>query len=70
MTQGERILAYMKQNESITPMEAFSELGITKLSTRIGELRQKGYKINDAFVDGKNRYGENVRYKKYWLAKV
>lgn len=35
--QHERILRFLDENGSITPMEAFSELGITKLSTRIGE---------------------------------
>lgn len=69
MTQGQRIIQYLEEKESITPMEAFSDLGITKLSTRIGELKQSGYVIGDAFIDCKNRFGEDVRCKKYWLVK-
>ena len=42
MNQKERIINYMKNNGSITPMEAFSELGITKLSTRISEMTREG----------------------------
>ena len=69
MTQHERIMSYLERNESITPMEAFGDLGITKLATRISELRQNGVNIGDAYVDGHNRFGDPVRYKKYWLVK-
>ena len=44
--QHERILQYMDVHGSITPMEAFSELGITKLSTRIGEMIASGISIS------------------------
>ena len=67
MTQHERILDYMDRFGSITPMDAFFDLGITKLATRIGELRQLGVPIESETVDGKNRYGEKARYKRYWM---
>lgn len=67
MTQGERILQYMKEHGSITPMEAFNELGITKLSTRIGELVSAGKKIDRELVNSKNRYGERTSYMRYKL---
>ena len=68
MTQGERIVKYLKDFGSITPYEAFSELGITKLSTRIGELEKRGVEFEREYVGGKNRYGEPVHYMKYRLA--
>ena len=42
MTQREQILQYIKDFGSITPMEAFSDLGITKLATRVSEMRKEG----------------------------
>ena len=45
MTQHEAILRYMQKYGAITPMDAWNELHITKLSTRIGELIEDGYRI-------------------------
>lgn len=65
MTQGERILKYIDEKGSITPMEAFMELGITKLATRISELRRSGEKIEKRYVTGLNRFGEKIQYMEY-----
>lgn len=70
MTQGERIVKYMQDYGTITPMEAFADLGITKLATRIGELRRDGVKISKTPVERKNRFGEPVRYMQYSLGEV
>lgn len=63
--QHERILQYLDEFGSITPMEAFSDLGITKLSTRIGEMIRKGVKIEKTMEVSKNRFGEKVSYMRY-----
>lgn len=65
MTQAERILKYIDEKGSITPMEAFAELGITKLATRISELRRGGEKIEKRYVTGLNRFGEKITYMEY-----
>lgn len=65
MTQGERIIAYMDEHGTITPFEAFTELGITKLATRISELRRGGEKIEKRYVTGTNRFGEKIQYMEY-----
>ena len=67
MTQHGKILKYLNDHPAgITPMDAFIDLGITKLSTRIGELIRMGYddieKIPEARV---NAYGEKKRYMRY-----
>lgn len=67
MTQTERIKAYMERFGSISPFEAFTDLGITKLATRIGEMRDDGVLIVSEWMEGKNRFGEKMRYKRYWL---
>lgn len=65
MTQGQRILKYIDEKGSITPMEAFAELGITKLATRISELRRGGEKIEKRYVTATNRFGDKVQYMEY-----
>ena len=62
-----RILEHLKKSGSITSMEAFQLFGITRLSARIKELRDKGYDIRTLMIDSVNRYGEDVRYGKYVL---
>ena len=61
MTQHERILKYIEDFGSISPMEAFTDLGITKLATRISEMRRAGIEIA-----GEMQYREDSRYMKYW----
>lgn len=65
MTQGERILDYIDTYGSITPMEAWEHLGVTKLATRISELRKGGEKIEKRYVTGINRFGEKIQYMEY-----
>jgi len=69
MTQPQRIVKYLKRHKWITPMEAFSELGITKLATRVSEMRRDGYEFEIEMVTKKNRYGEPVRFARYRLIK-
>lgn len=71
MTQHELILNYIADFGSITPMEAFSDLGVTKLATRISEMRaRKGMEFKIEQVKGKNRYGKPVRYARYSFPEV
>ena len=57
MSQHERILDYITRFGSISPMEAFNDLGITKLSTRISEMRADGIEFHQ--VEG--RYKKNLQ---------
>ena len=67
--QTERILKYMKDFGSITQAEAFTDLGISRLSARIWDIRHEGYGVLAQFEKAKNRYGEPVHYIRYSLAK-
>ena len=67
MTQRELIIQYLNDFGSITPMEAFRDLGITKLATRISEMKRDGMMFKQELVTSKNRYGKNVQYMKYML---
>jgi putative heme degradation protein len=63
----ERLLRYLTEFGSITSFEAFKELGDTRLSATIFNLRKQGNSITDTWENCINRYGKKVRYKKYIL---
>jgi len=65
MTQCERIKEYIFLHGSITTFEAFTELGITRLASRIHDLQEQGEPIIREKVKSKNRYGEPVTYTRY-----
>lgn len=67
MTQYDLIVKYLNDFGTISPYEAFRDLGITKLATRISEMKQKGYKFNSEWITTTNRYGQEVKYKRYSL---
>ena len=59
------ILCYIYDFGSISPMEAFSDLGITKLSTRISEMKVLGIQFDQAYEDHVNRMGKKKHYMRY-----
>ena len=67
MTQVEKVVKYMNDFGSISTMEAFTELGITRLASRIHDITRMGIEISKENVSGKNRYGETVHYTRYRL---
>lgn len=62
----ERVLNYIKGFGYITTYDAFVDLGCTRLSEYIRQLREE-YTISDEWIHTTNRYGEKVKFKKYWL---
>ena len=67
ITQESRVLQYIKDFGCITTFDAFTDLGVTRLSDRIFTLRKKGYNIITNNKKVKNRYGTNVNIAVYTL---
>ena len=68
MTQKTAVMEYLRTHDSITPMEAFSELGVTKLATIVSDLiRHDNAKIIKRSVKIKNRYGRPCHFMQYSL---
>lgn len=59
------ILVRIYKVGSISTMEAFRYLGITKLSTRISEMKVLGIQFDQAFESSTNENGKPVRYMRY-----
>ncbi len=62
----ERVLNYMRDFGSITTLNAFVDLGCTRLSEYIRQIRME-YEVADEWIQSTNRYGEKVKFKRYWL---
>ena len=61
------IVDYIRINGSITAADAFSDLGISCLPSRISELKKQGYMIKFENIKGVNRFGKPVRYHRYYI---
>lgn len=68
INQRQRIINYIYEFGSITSLDAYKDLGITQLATRIKELKEQGYEFETKWESSKNRYGEKIDYKRYYLA--
>ena len=68
MKQTDRVLQYMKENGSITSLDAIRELGNTRLAATIHILRNSGHDIDSNMVSRKNRFGEDCTVAKYTFA--
>lgn len=67
LSQSKLVLEYIREHGSITTLDAFIDLGITRLSARIFELRKKGYVIVDRSEKVKNRRGKECTVSRYFL---
>lgn len=65
ITQRDRVLQYMRENNGITAYEAVTEVGCTQLSARICELQKEGHMFSTEIVKTRNRYNEPCHFLKY-----
>lgn len=67
MTQQEEILQYLKEHGRITRLEAACDLHIFELSSRIGELKNKGFVISSTKGRSVNKYNRVSYFSIYKL---
>lgn len=67
MTQCEKIINYIEEHGSITPLDALREFGCMRLASRITDLKSEGYKFSTIIETSKNKYGDVIRYARYSL---
>ena len=68
MTQKERVLKYIEDFGSISSLEAFTELGNTRLSASIYLLKNEDELEIKSITESKlNRYGEKTHFSRYYL---
>lgn len=70
MTQKQRVLDYIGEFGSISSLEAFRDLGVTRLSAAIFALREEGHEFDVKTEKATNRWGEKSHYARYSLKKA
>ena len=66
-SHSERVLDYMNNFGSISSLEAFRDLGVTRLSAVIFNLKKAGYNITSNREKSINRYGDTTYFARYRL---
>lgn len=67
VTQCDKILAYIREHGSITPLDALREFGCMRLASRMSDLKGRGYNVKSKMETSKNKKGENVSYARYTI---
>ena len=67
VTQCDKILAYIREHGSITPLDALREFGCMRLASRMSDLKGRGYNVKSTMETSKNQYGEPVSYARYTI---
>lgn len=57
ITQKQVVLDHLREQGSITSLDAIKNYGITRLSDRVFVLRNEGYPIITKMITVKTRYG-------------
>lgn len=68
-SQKRTVLDYIREFGGITPLDAFKDLGVTRLAAVILELKEDGHDIHTGREHGKNRLGHSTRYARYSLGR-
>jgi hypothetical protein len=69
-TNKTRVVKYLKEYGSITPIQAIQDLGNTRLAATIFELKDLGWDIETESLRVKNRFGRTTNVAKYSLKSV
>jgi hypothetical protein len=69
MSQAKEVIDFIRQNGSITTMQAFG-LGITRLASRVHDIRAFGINVEKEMVTVKNRKGEDCRVARYTIPDI
>lgn len=69
LSQNDMVLNHLKQYGKITNWEAIERYGITRLGSRIFDLRERGHIISSKLIMVENRYGRKVNISEYRLVK-
>ena len=65
MTQRERVTKYINEFGSISSLEAFRDLGVTRLADVVFKMKKDGIEFNTQTEKSINRYGDAVYFARY-----
>jgi translation initiation factor 1 (eIF-1/SUI1) len=69
MSQATDIIEFIRDNGSITTMQAFG-IGITRLASRIHDIKAVGITVEKEMIEVQNRKGETCRVARYTIPNI
>ena len=69
MTQEDKVFNYMKDNGSITQLQALYDIGVMRLASRISDMKKAGIGIEKKMVPVKCRDGSTAYVAQHSLQK-
>lgn len=69
MTQEAKIIEFCREHGSITTMQAFG-IGVTRLASRVFDIRAHGINVEKEMISVKNRDGETCRVARYTIPNI
>ena len=69
MNKHQAVRQWLESGASISSLEAFKQLGVTRLSAIIFDLKAKGMDIDSEWDEMIDRFGHKTRFKRYFLKK-
>jgi hypothetical protein len=71
LNHEERVLKYMQENkDGITPLSAWRDLGVYRLSDCIWKLRNSGHTIITDKMTARNRFDEKCSFARYYMVQA
>lgn len=67
MNKTKAVLQWLQTHASISSMEAIDNFGATRLSAIIFNLRKAGHNIETVMCEGRDRFGNQTRFARYYL---
>lgn len=67
MNKHKAVLQWLQTGAGINSMEAIKQFGATRLSAIIFNLRKRGYNIEAVMCEGTDRFGNPMRFARYYL---
>lgn len=67
MNKTKAVLQWLQTGAGISSMDAIKQFGATRLSAIIFNLRKRGYDIEAVTCEGTDRFGNPMRFARYYL---
>ncbi len=67
LTQKEKVIRHLTESGNITPLDAFREYGIMRLSAIIFNLKEEGFIFETEIETSVNRFKEKCKFARYTL---
>ena len=66
-THKTRLFSYLEEHKTITSLQSIRDLGNTRLSASIFNLKEEGYYFETKTVEVPNRFGSTTKVSEYKL---